>query len=132
MRRLATIAAGAGIVLLVLSYVWPSVSDGSGTWLPTDAERLQELERELHQLHYKLKAAERAQSVYAKEPVDGATLVEDRERFQQLEQEATSLKQKLTAARDSPNRVATLLRWSGVALAILGTLGVLATSQRPA
>jgi hypothetical protein len=110
------ITAGAsllvlGLVLIAVSLVWPSVSNASSGWTDEKAEAYQSASAELHQLSMQM----------------AATPAEDQTRARQdalaaAQSKYAALRAELDEARSRPARIAAILRYSGIFLAVVGTL----------
>jgi hypothetical protein len=100
-----------GLVLIALSVAWPKLSNGSPSWSDEKAESYQAASAELHQLSMQM----------------AGTPAEDQTRARQdalaaAHTKYAALRAELDEARSRPARIATILRYSGILLAMVGTL----------
>lgn len=111
-RRVAAgplVALSIGVVLILVSFLWPSISNGRGQWTTQQALEHQRASAELHQLSHK----------YDHELAEGngdAVLDE----LQAARTEYERLDADLEAARNHPVHFAMVLRILGVLVAVAG------------
>ncbi len=108
--HLPPIAMAAGLVLLILSFVWPQTDDSDAVWSDEQARERSEAAAELHQLqqaHGEDEAKTHDESGHA------AKLAKARQRYER----SNAL---LESARSRRRWPATLLGWGGGLLALAG------------
>jgi hypothetical protein len=123
------VAVGAlvvGLVLVVLSFVWPSVHDPRGQWTDENATAHQAAVARVHVGGYLTAGARGGGQMQAGERVDPDLLRKHEQDVKELE----SLTAKLESARQGPYRIAGILKWSGAGLVALGCISVLVCRQR--
>ena len=109
----------SGLGLVALSLFWPRVFAGKSGWTQEQASKYQAASADVHRL-----------SMQA-----GSTPPEDQTRSLQNElakaqAEYGALRDELDAARARPGRIAAILRYLGIALAVGGALALAAKSNR--
>jgi predicted negative regulator of RcsB-dependent stress response len=104
-----------GLVLIALSVVWPMVSTGRSRWTDEQALAYQSASAEVHRLS--MQAANM-------EPEEQTRALRDE--LANAESKYAALRAELDAARGRPSRIATVLRYLGIALLIGGLLGLVA------
>src|SRR5262245_52403158 len=109
-------AIGLGLVLIALGGIWTSVFSGAGSWTPEKAGRSSEIKSRLHNLSF---------IVNSPRPnlQHGEDLGEVKAEYEKLEKENAELNAEFTAATESPKTMATILKWSGISLAVVGLIG---------
>ncbi|MCC7086326.1 MAG: hypothetical protein IT427_15085 [Pirellulales bacterium] len=134
-RRLASFAVVLGLVLILLSLLWPSVAGGRRAWTSADAEQFQAATLEYHQLKYQYHAALSAAkqqpsstgSPSQRSPQNTGVLAEAKnlsDRFAQVEERYLQLNDKLERAKSGGQNAATAMRWAGIAIIAVGALGL--------
>lgn len=121
------IAAGLisiGVVLVVLGSAWATMFPGTSSWTPEKAERLTELRRTLHNLA--IAAGSPANEVNARV---ATSPVQAKAEYDRLKPECDRLLAEVNTASASPNRTASMLRWTGISLAAVGIVGWYAVRQ---
>jgi hypothetical protein len=114
---------GLGFLLLMLSGFWTTLFTGTSTWTPEKAARQEEIHRQLHNLAFVVGGTQ-ASSMH-----QGPERGKAKQQYDQLKKEADSLAAELDSARNTPQTVAKILKWSGISLAILGIIGWYAVNQ---
>lgn len=100
-----------GLALVALSVVWPKISTGNSTWTENKAEAYQAASEELHSLSMQMAATPPEQQSRARADA-----------LAEAESKYTALRIELEDARERPARIATILRYTGIALAALGAV----------
>ena len=110
-----------GILLMMVSAIWPLAVDGRGNWTNEKAARLEALGAGLHQLAHAHEEGPHTHAVNEAHAHDheAGELAEAERAFQELALE-------LDAARTGPQRTAGWLRWTGIGIAAVGSLAYLA------
>jgi hypothetical protein len=109
---------GLGILLLVLSSVWPRLFPGTSTWTPEKASRWAEIKDRLHNLSFLVNNPRARVSMHSG-PELGAAKAE----YDRIKKEGEQLKAEFEAAAVRPSTVARVLKWTGISLAGLGIIG---------
>jgi hypothetical protein len=107
-----------GIVLLVLGGVWAGLFPGTSTWTPEKSARHSEIKDRLHNLGYIVDSASRQPGMHRGS--DPGPAIEE---YKRLKKEFDDLNSQLQSVQITPNRVASILKWSGLSLAAVGVVG---------
>jgi hypothetical protein len=99
----------AGIALILVSFLWPSLPIGKPAWSEDQAKEYQSASATLHGLSHKYEN----ELNHAK---NGALPTE----FQQAKDKYEHLHQQLNEARQGPSRLATLLFCGGILFSLVG------------
>ena len=108
----ALAAMVCGVGLIGLSLVWPSVSSGRSQWSDEQAKQYQKTSAEYHSLSHEV----------AHQAEQGGDLTALTEQFNATQAEFERLHAQLQAARNSPARMAGVLRLMGVVLVAVGAV----------
>lgn len=123
-RTIPLVTAGIGVLALVLSALWPVLFPPERSWTEDKSQQMADLSSRAHLLHVKVKMAR---------PERGSDKPGYSEKTQQEYEEVTSrlesLKEELETAKEKPQTVATILKWSGLVMAGVGVAGWVATRQ---
>lgn len=123
-RGLCLTLMGAGLLLVVISYVWPQETAARAAWTEEKARQRLEAGHELHRLQGMQAHADAPAGVahshgdHDQGAPNAAALEEARRQF-----EGTTA--PLEAARNSHAWLITLIKWLGIALAGVGLGGIL-------
>lgn len=104
-----------GVVLLVASVVWPSLFPATNNWTNEKSERLAELGSQTNLLKFQLVEAQNNPSMHA-----GRNPAELKQKYEVVRAEYDQLHAEFESARDTPEGMARTLRYSGIALVLLG------------
>lgn len=115
---------GIGVVLLLLSGVWSSMKPGTSSWTTEKDQRLAEVSDKMHLLTVKVVSAESRPSMHG-----GPDLIKAKEELKALVEENKNLSNEFKGIQASPGRMSTLMKWSGISLALVGIVGWYAISQ---
>jgi predicted negative regulator of RcsB-dependent stress response len=110
---LVAITLLSGLVMVLLSFVWPAISIGQSAWSDEKAAEYQSASADVHRL-----------SMQA-----GSAAPEDQSRAQQdaladAQSKYASLRAELDAAREQPARFAKVIRYAGIVLLVGGLIGL--------
>lgn len=111
-------AIGLGVLLLVLSGVWPSLFPGTSTWTEEKSVRWTQVKDRLHNLGFVVKNPNQRVSMHSG-PETGTA----KEEYDRLKKESEELKVEFQSAHDRPNTIAKVFKWTGISLAGLGIVG---------
>lgn len=100
-----------GIALVVLSLAWAVIFPPTRTWTNEKSRRLAELGSETNRLKFAIVQARHQPSMHS-----GENPAELQAQYDQVREEYDQLHAEFESARDTPQTVATVLRWSGMAL----------------
>lgn len=115
-------AIALGFVLLIASFLWATLFPPTRSWTLEKAARLSEVKAEINNLGAQIyKASNRTYG-----GPDPGTLKAE---YDGLLAEFETLKADFESATEAPRTVTTLLKWSGISLAILGIIGWYAVQQ---
>jgi len=109
---MSAVALLCGLGLIALSWVWPFVSSGRSQWSDQQAREYQRVSTELHGLSHE----------FARQQEEGSDVDAVAEKLKSAQSEFSRLHQDLEAARQSPLRIASLLRLLGLALIVVGVI----------
>jgi hypothetical protein len=115
---------GVGLLLIVLSGLWPSLFPGTSIWTEDKAARWAEVKDRLHNLSFAVNNPQRRVSMHS-----GPELGTAMQEFEQLKAEGELLKADFERAADRPRIVSKILKWSGISLAVIGIIGWYAVKQ---
>lgn len=118
---------GLGVVLVVVSFVWPALGTSASGWTEQDGQNFEEVKLKRNQLHYKVSGSGRGEVIHGAQTAGGDALVAVRKEYEQVDQEYNRLQERLNSAKDRPHAWATIFKWSGITLAVVGA--VLLASQ---
>ena len=108
-----------GVVLLLLSAVWPSLFPATNNWTNEKSERLAELGSQTNLLKFQLVEAQNNPQMHA-----GRNPAELKEQYEQARADYDQLHAEFESARDAPEGLAQSLRGTGIALALIGGLAM--------
>ena len=113
-ERLAIFMLVIGILLISISHLWTGMSSMASRWTEQDAQETTAATMRLHQLMHQ--QGHRHHHHQENEPsVDSPDLEDARRQFERQQE-------KLDKAQAQGKSVVLLVRWSGVALAVVGTI----------
>jgi hypothetical protein len=121
MMRIVWSLLGLGLVLVVLSWIWPSVVGPGIAW--SDAQATEHAKASAH-LHYQQGEVALHAVEHGRKP-DLKAIAEARERYE-------ASQAKLQAAQRWRSGVALWLQWTGLLLAAVGLVGYFAVRRRAA
>jgi hypothetical protein len=110
-------AIAIGLLLVVLSGVWPSLFPGTSSWTPEKANRWGKIKDRLHNLSFVVNNP-RALSMHG-----GPELGEAKAEYERIKKEGEQLKAEFESAAARPTTIATSLKWIGISLAAIGIVG---------
>jgi hypothetical protein len=119
---IASGAIGLGLVLLIASSVWLQLFPPTLSWTPEKAARLSEVKAELNNLGAQLYTA-------TKRTYGGPDPATIKVQYDALQNEFDQLKADFDSAMDTPNAISTILRWTGITLAVIGIVCWYAVKQ---
>jgi len=117
-------AIGLGLVLLLLSVLWPVLFPATRTWTDEKSRRLKELSGKTQYAVGKLEYAKSKPNM-----LGGESPAVLQQKADELMQELEGLQNEFASAKDSPQTISTVLKWSGVGTMALGVIGYLATKD---
>ncbi|TWT72699.1 hypothetical protein Pla123a_39980 [Posidoniimonas polymericola] len=106
------ILVGIGVVLFVLSLVWTQIFTGESRWTPEKADQWAEVKDRLHNLSFIVNSPE--------PPRRHASREEAQAEYDKVKAMANQLRSEFENAYDGPRTTATVLKWSGVGVLVLG------------
>src|SRR5690348_10341347 len=111
-----------GFVLLLLSFAWSLLFPATNSWTPDKAGRMSEIKAKLNDLSFKMGTPA---SSRIKSGPDPAALKKE---YDDLRAEFDSLKSEFESAAVTPQTTCSVLKWSGITLAVIGVIGWYAVS----
>ncbi|MEM9352698.1 MAG: hypothetical protein AAGA92_06775 [Planctomycetota bacterium] len=115
MKFVTPAGIGIGIVLLLLSVLWPLLFPATSSWTDEKAQRLGQLGKEAHVAGAKLAAAKRGSNM-----LGGESVVVLQEKFDNLMSEADTLREEFESADQAPKAASTLFKYAGIGVLALG------------
>jgi len=115
---------GLGLLMLILSGIWPTLFPGTSIWTEEKAARWAVVKDKLHNLAF---------IVDDSKPVKmhgGPDIAKAKAEFEQLDAEGKQLKADFSRAHDRPQTVSKVLKWAGLSLAVVGVIGWYAVNQQ--
>jgi hypothetical protein len=111
-----------GMVCLAASFFWTVVSPSSSGWTPEKAVRMGELTGEVHAMMFQVQAVSTSPKMHA-----GQNPAELKAQLQEKEKELAQLREEFEGKRDGPTATARILRWTGIAVIVIGAVAMAAT-----
>lgn len=108
--------------MLLLSGVWTSFFNGTSVWTPEKAARSSEIKSRLHTLAFQVNSPK--PNLQA-----GQDLGSLKAEYEQLKKENDELNSTFTSASETPKKVATVLKWTGICFTAVGLIGWYAVNQ---
>ncbi len=102
-----------GLVLLILAFLWPFLSEPESNWSMEEYQEYQDAVAEGHEV---LHESEHARS---------DSSAEANQRDEKARSRLERINKKLKEAREGPQNVIQALKWSGIALVLVGGIGML-------
>jgi hypothetical protein len=109
---------GVGLLLLVLSGLWPTLFPGTSLWTEAKAARWAEIKDRLHNLSFLVNNPRARVSMHS-----GPELGTAKAEYDRIKQEGEQLRLDFETAANRPQTVSAVLKWSGISLASLGVIG---------
>jgi hypothetical protein len=115
---------GLGLLLLVLSLAWVSLFSGKSGFTDEKAHRWGEVKQRLHNLAFVVNAPPGTIKMHG-----GSDLGQAKAEYDQFKVENDQLAAEFSGVYDTPRTLATVLKWTGLSLALVGVIGWYAVSQ---
>jgi cell division protein FtsB len=115
---------GVGFLLLALSGIWTGLFTGSSQWTSEKAERLSVVRNRLHNLSFQFESPSGPPKVHA-----GQEPGQAKQEYEQLKLEREQLTAEFQSAHDSPQKIASILKWTGISFAGIGIVGYLVVKE---
>jgi hypothetical protein len=113
---------GVGFLLFALSALWSTLFPASARWTPEKAKRSAEVKVKLHNMSFIVNAP--TTSMHS-----GPDLGKLRAEYEELRKENDQLNADFTSAAETPQTISKFLKWTGLAIALVGLIGYYAVSQ---
>jgi hypothetical protein len=126
-EQIGAAAAAVGVILVVAAMLWPLVYNPRRQWSDEDAKAYEETVARVHVGAYVTAQSTRPARMHSHGTPDPERLRQHQQDVQTL----AALKARLDAARESPFRVASLFKWSGVGLVAVGLVVLFAGRASP-
>jgi hypothetical protein len=117
----ATATIAIGFALLLLSGLWTSLFSSQSSWTDEKAQRSVQVKARMAYVGSKVNLAAGTKP--------GPDYPKMKTEFDDLLKENDQLNSEFSAVHDQPGRTAALLRWSGIAIAVVGVVGWYAARQ---
>lgn len=115
---------GIGLLLLFASAIWVSMAPGTSSWTQEKDQRLTQIGNRMHLLQFQVGNAESKPTTYG-----GIDLPKSKAELAGLKEENKQLMDEFKGIQAKPYRIATVMKWSGISLAIVGIVGWYAVNQ---
>jgi hypothetical protein len=110
--------------MLILSFAWVSMFSGQAAFTKEKADRWGDIKQRLHNLAFVVNAPPGAIKMHG-----GPDLGQAKAEYEKLKIEDAQLAAEFSGAYDTPRTMSTVLKWSGLSLAVVGLIGWYAVSQ---
>ncbi|TWU22568.1 hypothetical protein [Bythopirellula polymerisocia] len=110
---------GLGVICVALSLIWGLIFPATNQWGPEKAAALSSLSDEVHKLMFQAVAAEENPRSYK-----GGDPAEVQAEYREKKAKLAEMQQELESIKDSPQTSASYLRWTGIALVVVGAVAV--------
>jgi hypothetical protein len=108
-------AIGLGLLLLMLSGLWATLFPAKASWTEEKADRWREVKSQIYNLSFTINRPNRMHGGQDA----GAAMAE----YKALQKENDELTAEFESAAARPNTVSKLLKWTGIALTVIGVIG---------
>ncbi|MCA9229760.1 MAG: hypothetical protein KDA57_03855 [Planctomycetales bacterium] len=125
MKAIPVVAIVLGLLMLVASALWGHLFPPTRSWTDEKSERLAELGSETNRLKFALVEAQNSPSMHA-----GKNPGEIKLEYDAARAEYDELHAEFESARDSPETVSGVLRWTSIVLIGVGTLWFYASGNQ--
>jgi hypothetical protein len=115
---------GLGLLLLIFSFLWVALFSGQSAFTKEKAERWGDVKQRLHNLAFVVNAPPGSVKMHG-----GPDPAQAKAEYEELKVEDTQLAAEFSGAYDTPRTMATILKWSGLSLAVVGIIGWYAVTQ---
>lgn len=109
---------GLGFLMLALSFAWVKVFSGGSGWTKEKAQHWSEVKDRLSNLSFVVNAPPGARKMHS-----GPDPAEAKAEYDKLFKEHEELAAEFTGGYNAPRTMATVLRWGGISLAVVGLVG---------
>jgi hypothetical protein len=113
-----------GVALVVLSFLWAILFPASNNWTDDKSARMATLTREVHALLFQVEGAKQRRSMTA-----GPNPAELQAEYDAKKAELAALRTEFETQRDAPQTTSKILRWTGIALVLVGGGAVMAQRE---
>jgi uncharacterized protein YjeT (DUF2065 family) len=117
-------AVALGFLLLVLSGLWTTLFPGTSSWTPEKSAQWTKIKDRIHTLGFVVNNPSVQVSMHSG-PETGQAKAE----YDRLKTEHNALSAEFASIHDRPYTIAAILKWSGIALALVGVIGWYALNQ---
>lgn len=124
MKAIAPVAIALGFLLVVVSLIWPMLFPATRTWTDEKSRRLKELSAKAQYAMGKLEMAQSKPSMSSGE--NPAIL---KRKADEMKKELKVLQEEFTSAKESPQTMSTIFKWSGIGVMLAGIVGYVATKD---
>jgi hypothetical protein len=111
-----------GFALILVSVVWSTLFPPTRSWTPEKASRLSEVKAKINELSFAINSPKNR--IY-----NGRDPAAVKAEYDKLNAEFEELKSAFESAAVTPNSVSAVLKWAGIALAVVGVVGYFAVNQ---
>src|SRR3954468_13523729 len=115
MKSVATALIALGMVLFLVSALWSTVFPPTARWTDEKANRFAAVKAKLHNLAFVVNAPKPSLQ-------RGQDLGQMKAEYEQLRKENDELNADFASATETPKTVASVLKWSGLSIALVGII----------
>jgi hypothetical protein len=115
---------GFGFLLLVLGLSWPRMFPGTSAWTLEKETRLSEVSDRMHLLSFTVGKAEARPNMHG-----GPDVAKAKAELEALKKENAELTAQFRGIENRRDLTSTVLKYSGISLAVLGVIGWYAVNQ---
>jgi hypothetical protein len=123
-QSLPLILVALGVALVALGLLWKTLFPPTRSWTEEKSARMGELTKEVHALLFQVEAAKQRPSM-----TSGRNPAEVQEEYDSKKAELAALRAEFENQRDKPQTIASVLRWTGIALVLVGGVAILTLGE---
>ena len=113
-----------GVALVALGLLWKTLFPPTRSWTEEKSARMGQLTKEVHALLFQVEAAKQLPSM-----TSGRNPAEVQEEYDSKKAELAALRGEFENQRDKPQTIAGVLRWTGIALVLIGGVAILTLGE---
>ena len=106
-----------GMILMLASATWVLMFPPTRSWTQEKSEQLSELGSETNRLKFAIVEAKNNPSMHS-----GGNPADLQKQYDEIRKEYDVLHQEFLNAREQPQEIAAILRWSGIGLIVVGAV----------
>lgn len=125
MKNIAFGILGLGVLLLILSGAWTTLFPATSSWTPERSTEWTKIKDRLHTLSFIVGITAANPSMHS-----GPDPAEAKKEYDELRVKHEALSAEFYSIHDRPYTIAKILKWSGIALALVGIVCIYAANQQ--